>query len=221
MITIGKPVAWEPKWIPGRRYFFRTAGVTERTMFEAEFAGELAGEVYAFQFGKAFEDGIRELGGADADRLIEIEQTSRNGDKLDVKDEHLLAKAREILALHWPPYQALVQQSARRALLLPLKTFRQFCVGWEGDGMPPIVRGLDGLITEEAMQAVSDLEIKAGGIFGYRLLYGMSGDGEKEPTSKNSSGSPSSADGDPATSNSDTSTADGSSTGSTGNEIPS
>jgi len=198
--STAEPFTWTVPWaLPDkpRRYFFRAGSVAERASLEGDLVGEYrAGEVYDFQLGAAFAEGVTALSSdnpEDAARLIEIEQQVRAGEEVDAQDGALLDKARELLVEHWPGYRRLTVQAARRAQFLPLLAFQRFCVGWDADDLPAFERGMDGQVLPALLTAIPPLEIRSGGVVAYRLLYGVppaSGDGkaaeEPEKTAKNS-----------------------------------
>jgi hypothetical protein len=204
MIRISKaPVAWPVPWDDGRRYFFRAGDVLERADFEAELAGEhRAGNVYPFEYAAVFAEGVRALLADSPDQaaqLIELAQSEAALEKdetLPAEDVAALAQARELLEQYWPAYRALTGRDERRHEIAPVLAFRRFCTGWEGEGLPDFALGADRQVSLETMAALPSLDIKAGGSFAYRLLYGRGGDAEKNsdgplPSGKGPTTSPS------------------------------
>jgi hypothetical protein len=205
LIAAGKePIHWDVPWgDTRRRYFVRAGSIEERSHMEADLAGPMrAREVYDFQLGAAFASGVQALlpdNPDDAARLIDLEQTERAGENLAPDEVGTLAEARDLLTEHWPAYRQLISQASRRAQFAPLVAFRRFCTGWEGEGLPPFKRGIDGQVDMETVAALPDIERKAVGAFAYALQYGLAlkqpvpddGDGdpgEESPSTKNPPG---------------------------------
>lgn len=187
MIRISKaPVAWPVPWDDSKGYFFRAGDVLERADFEAELAGEhRAATVYDFEYSAAFAEGVKALladAPDQAAQLIELEQSAaalEKGETLSPEDQAALVQARELLDQHWPAYRSLTGREERRQQHAPVLAFRRFCTGWEGEGLPEFALGADKQVSLEAMSGLPWLDIKVGGTFAYRLLYGRGGDAEK------------------------------------------
>jgi hypothetical protein len=178
-ISTKEPIPWlSPLSQPGkpRTFYLRAGSIRERAFLEAELAGDCrAGEVYDFQLGAAFAAGVRHLLPDDpdgAEQLIQLEETRRSGEALPPEELQQLSQAEGVLAEHWPAYQELRGRAARRAQLLPLVSFRRFCTGWEGEDLPPFAAGMDGMVSEAAMEGLGSLEIRTAGAMAYMLLYG-------------------------------------------------
>jgi hypothetical protein len=191
ILSSSATVEWVPPWLQGeaqpkRRYLFRAGSVGDRATVEAELAGDCrAAPVYGFEMSAAFADGVVALfpdNPDDASRLIELDQAEaalKEGESLPADEQALLDQAREIVGEAWPAYRALSARKARRNEWAPLVAFRRLCAGWEGEELPPFAKGLDGLVTAEAMLALPSLELRIGGAEAYRRLHGRGGDTEK------------------------------------------
>jgi hypothetical protein len=178
-----EPVAWSPEWLAASgerpRFLFRAGTVVERAGLEAELAGEhRAGRVFDFELSAAFEEGVKALLSDNQDGANQLVEWARaeaalvGNEKLPDEEAASLAGAREALAEHWPPYKALLGRLERRKALAPVVAFRRFCVGWEGNDLPPFTKAIDGTVTLDAMGALDALTVQAGGFFAYQLLYG-------------------------------------------------
>jgi hypothetical protein len=222
MIRTSKaPVAWPVPWAEGRRYFFRAGDITERDEYEAVLDGEMrAGQVFPWEFAAAFDEGVLALfadSPDDAAQLIELQANEKAldaGESLPAGEQALLDQARDVLAQHWPAYKALVSQEARRRHHAPTLAFRMFCTGFEGDGLPAFTKAADGLVSLAAMAELPALEIKAGGQFAFRLLYGRGEEVEKNSAAPSPSGEGQQSSPSPAP------RADGTSEATSGSETP-
>lgn len=240
-LSATQPVAWSPPWLPEgvaqRRYLFRPGSVMDRARIEADLSGECrAGQVYGFQLQAAFAEGVKALLADSPDyaaQLIELasaEAALDPGERLPPEEEAALSQARETLTESWPAFRALIAQEERRNQFAPIIAFRRLCVGWEegapapvGEGdeaqeqrppvLPPFARGVDGMVTLDAMDQVPSLELRAGGLFAFSNLYGG-------PQAKNSA-APSQSDRGRPTSNSDKPQRAGRSAGRSGKKTPS
>ncbi len=127
---------------------------------------------------------LKALGVPDDERAAYMVKEQRS---LPPEELQTLEEAERVLKQHWPSYRALVAQQERRQALVPLVAFRRFCVGWQGvtkDGVATaFARGMDGLVTLDALQGVPQNDMKAAGLFAYQLLYAST----EERSRKNSS----------------------------------
>lgn len=198
---------FEPDDDKAPAFFLRAGNVNERQALEAELAGDYrAGRVYDFELAACFAEGVAELMADDPGRdallsLAEAEDNLAEGERLPAAERQMLAKAREILAEHWPEYRSLMAQANRRRQFKPLVAFRRFCVGWENvqqasNAKLPAVHaaGPDKLVTLFATAQIKPLWLTIAGNRAYDLLYPT--DQEKN------SDAPSKSDEGPATSNS-------------------
>ena len=202
-------IVWRPEWLAGDdhqpAFKLRAGTVLERELMESELAGEhLAGEVWPWELQEAIVTGFRALADEGADEVIALYLAQQNGEPLEERDRALLIEALAALAVHWPPYKVLLAQQRKRNHLIPLVAFRRFCVSWEN--VPTsYARGMDKLVTMDALAGIDPLVLKMAGLEAWRLQYPV---GERK-----NSDAPSNAADDPATSSSGAmSTADGSST---------
>lgn len=183
MIPISKtPVRYVPEMFDASDpeaplFLIRPGDAIERAQLEADLAGECrAGLVYQGELQRAFAEGVAALMGDDPglEELLALsaaEAALDAGVKLPATDRQILARARDVLAEHWPEYGLLVAQRQRRAQLLPLWAFRRFVVGWEN--IPealPWAAGLDRLVTLDAAGSVPDGLRMLAGFHAYNML---------------------------------------------------
>ena len=204
--TSEAPVPWPVPWNDKQQFFFRPGDVVERGEFECELAADYrAGRVYPFQLEVAFAAGIKALlpeRPDDAAAILDWQAQEAAGEELAPDEAAALAKAREEVGLHWPPYAALLKQIERRKGMVPIAAFRRYCSGWEGEGLPPYEKGLDGLVTLGAMRKLDALYHDAGGLFAYQLQY-LTEPSEDDPGDRGNSGRPSKSGEGPKISTSD------------------
>ncbi len=157
-------------------YLLRSGSVIERSLVEAELAGEYqAGRVFAFELMEAFRSGIVTLLGqtADADQILGLagaELALEKGETLPPDEAKMLDEAREELARHWPPYRSIVARQSRRKELAPVIAFRRLCVGWENVSAT-FQKGPDGLIPLALLEEIDPLELISAGNAAYGMLY--------------------------------------------------
>lgn len=158
-------------------FFLRAGTAIERSMLEAELAGECrAARVFAHDLTRVFNEGVAELMKDDPGRdtllaLSAAEQALGEGEQLPADERQLLATARDVLAEHWPEYRQLIAQSNRRHQLLPLFAFRRFCTGWENVAEAlPFALAPDKLVTLDATGSIPELLMKLAGYEAYAML---------------------------------------------------
>lgn len=158
-------------------FLIRPGDAIERAQLEAELAGECrAGLVYEGELHRAFTEGVTTLMQGD-DGLEELlalaaaEAALGEGEVLPATDRQILARAREVLAEHWPEYGLLLAQQKRRAVMLPLFAFRRFVVGWENiPEARPFAAGLDKLVTLDATGSIPSGLLTLAGFHAYKML---------------------------------------------------
>lgn len=154
-------------------YLIRAGNVIERGLLEAELAGEYrAGPVYDFELLAAFAEGVTALldDAGEAEQLVSLAEADALKQEIAGEERSALADARNLLAEHWPNYRALTARLARRNQLAGVLAFRRFCVGWE-NVEAEFARGVDGLVTMDAIGALDPLDLKVAGLFAFDLLY--------------------------------------------------
>lgn len=201
------PVPWDPETV----FWLKPGTVIERAEFEAEIAGEhRAAQVYPFQLSAALAVGVAALLPDDAEAVQRVhalclaEAQADEGEPMPAEDVAALAAMRELVETHWPPYRALVKQTARREQLTPIVALQFFCTGWDNltgmDGEPvSFSRGPDQRVSLDALGQIDPLTLRAAGLHAYRIQYGGSAEKNSAPRSN--------AEGAPATSTSGASTA--------------
>lgn len=167
-----------PKWIegPGAPIFLIRAGdVIERELFEAILSGPVynAGEVWPWEKHGALVEGIAAIGGEDAPQLIALAEASMQEVLADPQEKALLAQVTALVAQHFPPYRALVEQDIRRRGILPVAAFCRYCTGWENVDAE-MKRGVDGMIDASAIATIDPIMLRSAGMEAYNRQYGIS-----------------------------------------------
>jgi len=182
-----------PSWLSGEKapvYLIRPGSVIERSLVEAELAGEYqAGRVFAFELLEAFQKGVRALlpDDPEADQLVSLAAAEAGGETLSAEEARQVADARVALGEHWPDYRALNARIARRKEIAPVLALRRFCVGWENVEVP-FARGPDGLVTLDALARLDPLEMLSAGNHAYGLLFPGELEGNSPPPSQSDDG---------------------------------
>lgn len=198
LLSTSAPLRFTPEWRQEEEvqpvYLLRAGNIIERELLEAELAGEhRAGRVSQLELRTVFCDGVATLlKDSDAAGQI-IELVMQDEGDLDATSRQLLFEAREVIEAHWPEYRALKSQAERRAAILPIVAFRQFCTGWENvedrDGEPlAFKRAPDGQVSLEAMAKLMPIDVKLAGYKAYNLLYATDQVGNSARPSKSDDG---------------------------------
>ncbi len=223
MGIIAKLTATEPftpKWLEGEAapliFNLRAGDVIERELFEAQLAGPLlgAGELWPWQRHSLLLEGLNAIGGEDAPHLCMLAETAMRSSLDDPAEKALLQDVTALVAQHYGPYRAMVEQDERRQKVLPILALCRYCVRIDNlpEGVEP-KRGIDGFFDPASLTGIDPLALRVAGVEAYNRQYG-------EGARKNSV-PPSKSGGDPMTSPSaELSDKDGSSTGNDTPKIP-
>lgn len=199
-LSTAHPIRWQAEWDAktegGAVFYYRAATVTERELFEAEAVGFRAGRVFPWDMTAKFFDGLMALLPEDpesVDRLVDVHRRSAFGETLTPAEQAELDQVADALIQHWPAYRMLVEQSARRDAVMPVIAVRRFVCGWENlvddEGNPvAFSRGLDGMVPEASLKAISPLTLKSLGMEIYNSLYATGEAKNSEPPSKSGGG---------------------------------
>ncbi|MEA3390023.1 MAG: hypothetical protein U9R64_12235 [Pseudomonadota bacterium] len=186
-----------PSWLKDATapatFFLRAGDVIEREMFEAQLAGPKyrAGEVWPWEKQASLMAGLTTLAGEDAPQLIALAQTAASGQLEDKAEIALLEQATAIVAQHYAPYGALVEQEERRRAVLPVAAFCRYCV--RADNVDAeIRRGIDGFIDPDCLRDMDPMALRAAGFEAYNRQYAA--------TARKNSDAPSKSGADPKTS---------------------
>ncbi|MFS0737554.1 hypothetical protein ABC347_10935 [Sphingomonas sp. 1P06PA] len=182
-------------------FLFRGASVVERETLEAELDAMGAGVVYDFQLANAFNEGVAQLLGDDADGIAQLKDIRAAADSegrtaLSVPDRATLDGAEAVLTEHWPPYAALVRRSSRRHALQPVLAFQRWCVGWEnvphasGEGEAVHARGFDGHVSEAALKSIDPMMLRIAGSEAWQLQQGAGAQAKNSEAGSNADGDP-------------------------------
>jgi len=198
------PVRFPVPWAPETVFWLKPATVIERAEFEAEIAGEYrAAQVYPFQLSAELANGVAALLPDDPGAVQRVhalalaEDQASDLDPMPAEDVAALSTMRDLVEQHWPPYRALVKQTARREQLTPIVALQFFCTGWEnvtdqdGDAVP-FVRGPDQRVSLDALGRIDPLTLRAAGLHAYRIQYGGGAEKNSEPRSNAEDGPPTS-----------------------------
>ncbi|MPT48254.1 MAG: hypothetical protein E2598_07500 [Sphingobium sp.] len=193
-------IRYTPEWLKGDDapvFLLRAGTVFEREMMEASLTAAQAGTVWPWELYEAISSGFTQFGGEFVERLLMLAEAAQSGDLEDEADLRDYKQALKILGQHWPAYKDLMKQQANRNVLLPLESFRRFCVGWENithDGAHLIfAKAMDQCVTEALLAKLDPLLLRGAGLRAYNLQYG--GGEEKNSVA------PSKSDADPVTLN--------------------
>lgn len=199
-LSTAHPIRWQAEWDAeaegGAVFYYRAATVTERELFEAEAAGYRAARVFPWDMINQFFEGLKALLPDDpesVDRLVDVHRRSLYGEYLTPPEQAELDEVSSTLIQHWPGYRLLIEQSARRDAVMPILAVRRFVCGWENladDAGNPVefTRGMDGMVPEESLKAITPLTLKSLGMEIYSNLYATGEAKNSEPPSKSGGG---------------------------------
>lgn len=185
-------IRWSPPWIKPPAavpvFLLRAGTVLERELMEAELAGQYqAGTVWPWEEQAAIVSGLRALGKDDAEQLLALAEADFAGAIESDAERMTYRQALDVLAAHWPPYQRLQQQRAQRNAVAPIVAFRRFCCGWENVDAA-FGRGIDQLVTIDALNAIAPLTLRSAGLRAYNLQYGGGEEKNSDAPSKSGDG---------------------------------
>ena len=195
-LSTTQPIRWQAEWDAksegGAVFYYRAATVTERELFEAEAAGYRAGRVFPWDMTNQFFAGLQAFLPEDpeaVDRVADAHRRSVYGEELTPAEQAELDQVADALVQHWPGYRLLIEQAARRDAIMPVLAVRRFVTGWDNvlDGAGNTVactRGMDGMVTEGSLSAVSPITLKRLGMEIYGNLYATGEAKNSVPPSK-------------------------------------
>lgn len=181
--TSKRPFPFPLPWDHDQVFMIRAGDVIERGEVEAELAEHGASGVFGFQLREAFEQGVVALLGEaeSAAPLLEVAAAEAEGLDLSAEDRAALDAAREAVRKAWPAYRNLLRQDALRRELCPTIAFQRFVTGWQGEGLPPFVKGPDGLPPLDLIASLNPMAVRMVGMACYQALYAAGEEGNSAP----------------------------------------
>ncbi|MBN8843254.1 MAG: hypothetical protein J0H88_08395 [Sphingomonadales bacterium] len=192
MVSISTaPRSWRPEWMLENvpEFTWRVPTVIERELFEGSMAEHNALAAFPWAIDAQFRAGLEALLPDDPEKVENLadmrDRVSSGTSSLTAKEMALYDEAVEAVREYWPGYRQIIAQASRRESLLPTMAFRKFVTGWDGvtfKGEPvSFSRGIDGMVTDDALACVEPTIIRALGLKIYSAMYDRSAEKNSEP----------------------------------------